>query len=137
MQTEASAQPNSRTDKSIIHNELLGNISVAGGCLCGAVRYSIVWAKGSSWPPRVSVEQMPKLRLRFLSYTRIDSLLERLFSGENVTNRSAQAITCQCTQCRKNMGALIVHMLTVEREQVTWKDPDGMIKKFQCNHSPI
>ena len=36
-----------------------------------------------------------------------------------------QSHTCQCTQCRKQTGALIAPFLTVEPKNVTWSAPDG------------
>ncbi|KAF8474800.1 Mss4-like protein [Kalaharituber pfeilii] len=31
--------------------------------------------------------------------------------------------TCQCTQCRKNTGALVAHFITVAPSQITWALP--------------
>ncbi|KAL9020420.1 MAG: hypothetical protein Q9185_002295 [Variospora sp. 1 TL-2023] len=61
--------------------------SITGGCLCGAVRYTLDFPKGSSWPP--------------------------------------QSFTCQCTQCRKQTGALIPHLFAIEPSQLRWANPSG------------
>ncbi|KAI4093194.1 MAG: hypothetical protein LQ344_003021 [Seirophora lacunosa] len=62
--------------------------SVTGGCLCGAVRYTVDFPKGSNWPP--------------------------------------QSHLCQCTQCRKQSGALISHFMTLGSSQLRWANPsDG------------
>lgn len=34
-----------------------------------------------------------------------------------------QAHTCQCTQCRKNSGSLVVHFITVSPSQLSWFSP--------------
>ncbi|KAF9020341.1 glutathione-dependent formaldehyde-activating enzyme [Hymenopellis radicata] len=54
---------------------------IAGGCLCGAIRYEIQFPEGTYPPDR---------------------------------------ITCQCTQCRKNSGALIAYFIGATTSNVTW-----------------
>ncbi|RPB28384.1 hypothetical protein L211DRAFT_818000 [Terfezia boudieri ATCC MYA-4762] len=37
--------------------------------------------------------------------------------------KSPQVSTCQCTQCRKNTGSLIIHFITVPSSCITWARP--------------
>ncbi|KAF9036054.1 hypothetical protein BDZ89DRAFT_471540 [Hymenopellis radicata] len=55
---------------------------IHGGCLCGAIRYTIEFPDGSLYPP--------------------------------------EPHTCQCTQCRKQSGALMLHFITLLPSQITW-----------------
>ncbi|KAI9872940.1 MAG: hypothetical protein M1830_001039 [Pleopsidium flavum] len=42
--------------------------------------------------------------------------------------------TCQCTQCRKGLGALMGHYITISATQITWTDTNSTFKRF--NSSP-
>lgn len=38
-------------------------------------------------------------------------------------NPTPQAHTCQCTQCRKHSGSLVVHFVTISPSQISWCSP--------------
>lgn len=89
--------------------------SVTGGCLCGEVRYAIERPAGSEWPPDVRI---PALCFSILSPScRIVSY------DNNIAEENLQAHTCQCTQCRKQAGTLVVHFITVPPSQLKWESP--------------
>lgn len=53
-----------------------------------------------------------------------------------------QAHTCQCTQCRKNSGSLVLHFITISASQINWfsagspspsATPPGPFKEFSSS----
>ncbi|KAI9802395.1 MAG: hypothetical protein M1825_002777 [Sarcosagium campestre] len=69
---------------------------LTGGCLCGAVRYSVGVGSDDAWPPKTT--------------------------------------TCQCTQCRKNTGALVAHLIPFAASRITWGKPSASFQEY--NSSP-
>ncbi|KAF9020336.1 hypothetical protein BDZ89DRAFT_1020268 [Hymenopellis radicata] len=70
---------------------------IHGGCLCGAIRYNIQFLDGT--------------------YPEVTSFC---FFNSFVSLLPSQPTTCQCTQCRKNSGALVAYFITVASSNVSW-----------------
>ncbi|KAL8721263.1 MAG: hypothetical protein Q9225_002005 [Loekoesia sp. 1 TL-2023] len=83
--------------------------SITGGCLCEAVRYTIDFPAGSTWPP----QSLHTFLMPFLK------------SG---LSSMQQSHICQCTQCRKHSGSLMANFITVKPSQLCWSNPSGANK---------
>ena len=73
--------------------------SITGGCLCGGVRYEVNFAVDHDFKTNVSIHN---LRRQY-----------------HVTLTS-QSHNCQCTQCRKQAGSLVIHWHTVTGPELKW-----------------
>ncbi|CUS13483.1 unnamed protein product [Tuber aestivum] len=40
---------------------------------------------------------------------------------------------CQCTQCRKNTGSLVVHFFIIEPKTVTWSSPAPTYREYSAS----
>ena len=74
--------------------------TIEGGCLCGGVRYKVDFAADHDWKKAVR----PLLHQHLIF----------------ITNNPRKPSTCQCTQCRKNSGALVYYLHAVQASELTW-----------------
>lgn len=87
--------------------------SITGGCLCGAIRYTISFPASSPWPPPM-VMTFPPPPLSSPPRSCADHvLLPAHHIPHHHSPLCSQNATCQCTLCRKFTGALIAQPVSV------------------------
>ncbi|OBT39449.1 hypothetical protein VE00_09828 [Pseudogymnoascus sp. WSF 3629] len=85
-------------------------VKAAGGCLCGAIRYSVVFPPGHDFAMNVRLHPFQIYQIYLFTPSLLNpNPLPKIYPADPIR----QSTKCLCTACRKQSGALMLHLHTL------------------------